>query len=365
MYKIMTEGAAKIKAFSGEITKKDEVFYNPKMKMNRDISVIALNVFQETRDRDLVVGDMLSATGIRGVRYALECKNIKEIIFNDLNPNAIDLINKNILLNKLKNTVVLSLDVCEALSRYKFLIDFVDIDPFGSPIQFLDSAARAVSNKGLLGVTATDTAPLSGTYPRAALRKYGAVALREDIKHEVGIRILLANIARECAKYDKGFNPVLSYFHEHYFRVFGTIKKTKSSAENNIKNIGYICYCKKCGFRELTKEKIDICSCGEKLINAGPLWIGSIFDNDFCKNATKKAKTEESKKLLETIVEESEKNCLFYDIHYLSKIKKKAAPKTEKVIECLKKQGFFASRTHFSPTGIRTDAKAEDIIKLI
>ena len=181
MYKIITDGAAKIKAFSGEITKKDEVFYNPKMKMNRDISVIALNVFQGTRDRDIVVGDMLSATGIRGIRYCLECKNIKSIIFNDLNPNAIKLINENITLNKIKNATVLSLDACEALSRYKFLIDYVDIDPFGSPIQFLDSAARAVSNKGLLGVTATDTAPLSGTYPRAALRKYGAIIIVKNL----------------------------------------------------------------------------------------------------------------------------------------------------------------------------------------
>ena len=35
MYKIITDGAAKIKAFSGEITKKDEVFYNPKMITKR------------------------------------------------------------------------------------------------------------------------------------------------------------------------------------------------------------------------------------------------------------------------------------------------------------------------------------------
>ncbi|NOR85446.1 tRNA (guanine(10)-N(2))-dimethyltransferase [archaeon] len=364
MYKIVTEGAAKIKAFFGDITKKDEVFYNPKMKMNRDISVIALNVFQETRERDIVVGDMLAATGIRGIRYALECKNIKSVIFNDLNPNAIKVIEENIALNGIKNTTVLSLDVCEALSKYKFLIDYVDIDPFGSPIQFLDSAARAVSNKGLLGITATDTAPLSGTYPRAALRKYGAVALREDIKHEVGIRILIANIARECAKYDKGYTPVLSYFHEHYFRVFGTIKKTRSAAELNIKNIGYVAYCKKCGFRELTKEKITLCACGSDLINAGPLWIGPIFDADFCKRALDMAQSDESKKLLSLVFSESSSNCLFYDVHYLSKIKKKPAPKMDILLEKLTKKGYFVSKTHFTPTGIRTNAPLDVLMGL-
>jgi len=51
MYKITTEGKARINAFAGNMTKKDEVFYNPKMKLNRDISVIALTVFQKTTRR--------------------------------------------------------------------------------------------------------------------------------------------------------------------------------------------------------------------------------------------------------------------------------------------------------------------------
>lgn len=34
--------------------------------------------------------------------------------------------------------------------------DAVDLDPYGSPVQFLDSAVQAVSEGGLLMVTATD-----------------------------------------------------------------------------------------------------------------------------------------------------------------------------------------------------------------
>lgn len=34
----------------------------------------------------------------------------------------------------------------------------VDLDPYGSPAQFLDSAVQAVSEGGLLLVTATDMA---------------------------------------------------------------------------------------------------------------------------------------------------------------------------------------------------------------
>lgn len=36
--------------------------------------------------------------------------------------------------------------------------DAVDLDPYGSPVQFLDSAVQTVSEGGLLLVTATDMA---------------------------------------------------------------------------------------------------------------------------------------------------------------------------------------------------------------
>lgn len=36
------------------------------------------------------------------------------------------------------------------------MYDAVDLDPYGSPVQLLDSAVQAVSEGGLLMVTATD-----------------------------------------------------------------------------------------------------------------------------------------------------------------------------------------------------------------
>eukprot|EP00878_Enallax_costatus_P042476 GHUV01049846.1.p2 GENE.GHUV01049846.1~~GHUV01049846.1.p2 ORF type:complete len:105 (+),score=24.09 GHUV01049846.1:1275-1589(+) len=40
--------------------------------------------------------------------------------------------------------------------------DAIDLDPYGTPVQFLDSAVQAVSEGGLLAVTATDMAVLCG-----------------------------------------------------------------------------------------------------------------------------------------------------------------------------------------------------------
>ena len=67
--------------------------------------------------------------------------------------------------------------------------DYIDVDPFGSPNPFLDAAIKRIARDGILAVTATDTAPLCGTYTNACRRKYWAVPLRNELMHEIGIRI--------------------------------------------------------------------------------------------------------------------------------------------------------------------------------
>lgn len=365
MLKKIKEGKIEIYYYPGEISKKTKVFYNPDMRFNRDISVSALKVFQRNIKRKLTVMDVLAGTGIRGLRYSKEVKGINKVILNDLNPSAIKLIKKNIKLNKIKNAELYQKDANVLLSEYKYLIDFVDIDPFGSPIQFLDSAARAVSNKGFLGITATDTGPLCGTYPRTCFRRYNSKPLRVDIKKEIGLRILISSIVKECSKYDKGFIPVLCLSKRHYFRVFGRIDKRKSGAEKALDNIGYILYCNKCGFRSFSKEILEKCeNCNSKLDYAGPLWIGNIFEKSFCKKMYENNKNEESRKFLEIVKEESKFNFLWYDLHDLSKKTKKEIPRTEDLIKKLRKKGFKATRTHFSGSGIRTNAKIKNIKNL-
>ena len=40
---------------------------------------------------------------------------------------------------------------------------WIDIDPFGSPVPFIDSAIQSLARTGVLEVTATDTAALTGS----------------------------------------------------------------------------------------------------------------------------------------------------------------------------------------------------------
>lgn len=60
----------------------------------------------------------------------------------------------------------------------------VDLDPYGCPSPFLDSAVQSVCIGGILMVTCTDMAVLCGNSPETCHVKYGAVSLKSIACHE-------------------------------------------------------------------------------------------------------------------------------------------------------------------------------------
>ena len=66
--------------------------------------------------------------------------------------------------------------------------------------------------------------------------------------------------------------------------------------------------------------------------------------------------------LLGTIASEADGPTLYYDLHELSSKHKRVIPSSERVLEKLQAHGYFASRTHFSTSAIRTDASLGEIL---
>ena len=58
----------------------------------------------------------------------------------------------------------------------------IDLDPYGTAAPFIDSAVQAVSDGGLLCVTCTDMASLSGNQPEACFAKYGSMPTRGKVR---------------------------------------------------------------------------------------------------------------------------------------------------------------------------------------
>ena len=378
-YKIkrIEEGLTKIEFPEFEKVSSDApVFYNPHMEMNRDLSILAIQVFQKEQDREINICDLFGGSGIRGIRYKNEIDGVGEVSINDISETANEYERHNIELNELSDVEVYQHDASMFLRMKRGEFDVIDIDPFGTPSPFLDSAGYCARRNSLLCVTATDTSALCGTYKEPCIRKYNSKPYKSEYCHETGIRILAGFVALTLSKYAKCIEVKMSHSTEHYMRLYLEIKKGSKRTDESLNNIGYISHCKNCLHRQtslgLASPIDDACPvCGEKLVHAGPLWLGDIQNKDFIQKMileaeNKKINSEkEALKLLNKCLIEAEAPATFYDVHSICKSLKISAPKFDLVLDEIRKEGFIAIKTHYNPLGIKSDAGIKDIEQIL
>ena len=351
------------------------VFYNPRMEPCRDISVSAVQVLANELG-GICICDPLAGVGARGVRYAKEVSGVEKVVVNDYSQEAVEIIKRNVELNGLGNIEVCNEDANVLLSNHRReRFHFIDVDPFGSPAPFVDAACAALARGGMLALTATDTAPLSGVYPRACLRRYGARPLRTEYCHELGIRILTGFTQRVAGKHELALAPVFAHSTEHYFRVYLRAQKGAQRTDEVLAWQGYVSHCRACGHRVLTRgiavELPSTCKCGEGLAHAGPMWLGRLMDKQFINkmvadlvNRNFKLRHQELV-LLNRCAEEADGPPTFYDVHETASRAGVSAPKLHEIITKLRKMGFTVSRTHFSDVGLRTDAPSDEFMRVV
>jgi len=322
-FKKIKEGKAKLFVPLVDLPERGRArgFYNPIMELDRNISVVFTKIVKPK-----TVLDAMSATGVRGIRYAKEagCK----VWFNDVNEKAVELIKKNVKLNKIKSKILdITWDDCNhVMVGNKF--DFIDLDPYGSPIWSLDSAVQGLTRRGgFLAVTATDLGALFGRYPNVCLRRYFFRSRKTDYSKELGARILVTAIIREFAKHDRAFIPLVTYYRRHYIRTYGKVMEKLSEVDKLLSDI-----------RPITLKKSSW-SVGR----GQSLYTGKIED----KTLLKKMKKELDIKLINQLIEESEAPFFYYDMHQV--YRGKEIPPMD---ELLKK--YNGVRTHFCGTGIKT-----------
>jgi len=327
-----------------KISRKLPVFFNPIMRLNRDITILLLQQFPIMN-----LCDPLAGSGIRSIRFAKELK-YKSLVSNDLSEKAAALIKKNMRHNKVKFTIK-NEDANIMLLKSKGF-DFIDLDVFGSSNFLLDSSIKRISRNGILAVTNTDTAALTGTFPKACNRKYWSTPKRDYLMHETGLRILIRKVQLIGMQYDKALLPIFSYFKDHYYRIFFHCIKGKKFCDEIVETHGMI-------------------------NEAGPLWNGNLWDVKLASKIystilkdhdTKTLKNNnELIKFLKIIKEESKINSIgFYDIHNIAKKRKsKTIMKKEEIIKKIRKKGFKADSTHFLGTGIRSNISYNKLVALL
>jgi len=350
------------------------VFYNPRMEFCRDISVSVAQVLANELG-SIHVCDSLAGVGVRGLRYAREVRGVEKAVVSDRSREAVEFIRRNIELNGLSNIEVYNEDANALLwghRRERF--HFIDIDPFGSPAPFVDAACAALARGGMLAITATDTAPLSGAHVKACVRRYGARPIKTEYCHELGVRILIGFAQRVAGRHELALAPVLAHSTEHYFRVYLRAQKGAQHADELLAGQGYVSHCRACGRRVLTRgiavELPGACECGRRPDHAGPMWLGQLMDKEFINKVSADLVNRNFKLghrelvLLNRCAEEAAGPPTFYDVHDLARRAGVSAPKLLEALAMLRKRGYFASRTHFSDTGIRTDASIDEILQV-
>ncbi|HIP16695.1 MAG TPA: class I SAM-dependent methyltransferase family protein [Methanothermococcus okinawensis] len=114
----------------------EKVYFSPRLGWERK------RIMERVNSEDVVI-DMFCGVG----PFSMACKNAKKIYSIDINPNAIDLLKRNILLNKLQNKII------------PILGDVRDVEVIGNRVimnlpmyshLFIDKALSMVEDNGII-----------------------------------------------------------------------------------------------------------------------------------------------------------------------------------------------------------------------
>lgn len=336
-----------------------KVFYNPNMTFCRSMSSLAVGAIERKMD----ICDAFCASGIRGMRYASENRNVGKVLFVDVQPEAIRNARANAKKLRIKSDALRG-----NISKIVFdtVADFLEIDPFGTPAPYLYDSFRVFNplKQAYLSVTATDTAVLCGGKTKACLKNYHSYPMNNEFTHETGLRILVKKIAETAAEFNMGIRPLVSFSDRHYLKTIVEVRRGAELANDSLLSLGYVYRCMDCNIRAADHFPPKKCPvCGEEIEFAGPLWLGEMHDRKFIERMAKlnSVRTYTQKKEIERMLGlmhgEIGLPQWYYNVHNLCRrLKVRRILPIETIITAIRKRKHKAVRTHYSDVSIKTDA---------
>lgn len=339
-------------------------FFNPRAKLNRDMSVIACSAHLKDFGGSRLFLDCLAGLGARGLRIACEVPAVARVVANDANPKALSMARESAGMNGLCNFETSENEACRFLAGFSEKGNrgaVVDIDPFGSPAGLIDCGIRATAHGGMLAVTATDLQVLNGLAQSACMRRYGGSTIRVTYSDELAIRLVLGCIRGVAGRLDMEIQPLFVHSDQHYYRTYVRVLNRRDTSEN----LGHIFDCR-CGARGVAQRDVRTCaSCASTVSLAGPLWIGGLFERDFVEamlaEAGCRAVDSRCSGILEKCAAEAGMPPTYYTLDEIASKMRSSPPKLKRAIYRLERRGFRSSPTSFDPTGFRTDAGISDV----
>jgi len=311
------------------------------MAADRDLGVAFVRAWTDRSGADWRGWEMTAATGVRGLRLLVEGARFRSFLFTETGEEAYRALEQNTV--RVPGAVALRADGRQTVSGAPF--DYVDIDPYGSPIPFVPTALGSVRAGGVVGVTATDMMVLAGAQPSACRRRYGADPVRGRLGPESGLRVLLAYLAREARAIGRSSRPMLSYVRAHHVRAYVEVGPAGAGPEpiGTIDPAGW------------TGPPVG--SGGPY----GPLWLGPLSDAEILARIEvppHAAGPREVGRLIERLRAEADVPVPFYyePNTIAAGLALTHPPSIERLLAGLRGEGYRAARCHPRPEGFRTDA---------
>ncbi|KAF0290194.1 putative tRNA (guanine(26)-N(2))-dimethyltransferase [Amphibalanus amphitrite] len=341
----------------------------------------------------LRVLEALAASGLRSCRFAREVGGLRQVVANDLSAAAVESMRRNVEHNGVQELVEPHQGDASMLmyGARKERFDVVDLDPYGSPAVFLDSAVQAVADGGVLQVTCTDLAILCGNAPETCHAKYGAMSVRSKMCHELALRIALQCVESHANRYGRYIEPLLSVSADFYIRLFVRIHTSAAKVKLSASKLSNCLVCSGCDSWRLqplcrvtwngpnAKYSLpvpladgDKCPhCGFATHLCGPLWSAPLHDVGFVTELLESLKEGELNTykrmvgVLSVIREELPDVPLYYDAGRLASTCRLSVPPMLDLRSALLNAGHRVSGSHCNASAIKTDAPAEFVWSVI
>ena len=344
---------------------KEGLFYNPHMRLSRLLSSLAVGAIGEP----LYIFDGFTATGVRGLRYAVENANVKEVTFNDILREALEVAEENAKRHNIPYNLREG-KAEEILWREKHRWNFIELDPFGSPHPYIYAALKHLSTwkRGWLSFTATDTGVLCGIHWKATLKHYCLRPFHVPYCHEYGLRGLLSYVARMAAPFNLRVIPLFAFYYRHQIKVMVELRRGEDAHENL--ELEHIHYCRHCG--ESYLGWVEQCPhCSRELLHGGPIWHKPFADPAFVERMERELERrnvrdrEKVAELLRVIKEEQPFPPWHVSSHEIAKRLSISPLKVEALLSLLREKGIPAARTHFDKTAVKFNAPLYKVLEVI
>lgn len=343
-------------------------FYRPASQIGRDLAVLAATIYRQHHGQLRII-DAMTGCGVRPLRYYLEA-GADWVWANEGNPELRHLLRQNLTQGMAPGSYRITHQDAHQLffscAQNKDYYDLIDIDSFGSPTPFINTALWAIKFGGLLYLTSTDSRTTGGHAPEKSVQLYGGCARSHPAVHEQGLRLLLGCAAQQAAIRGFAIEPIFSIFNGFIHRVMVRVVNQPWQEQDN----GFLAYCHGCGqFRTANWRQLGqlgCTPCGSAPVVSGPLWLGPLHDVHYLTQMAALAGQwpKNIQKLLTVMREEATMPPYYYPLAEIGRRGQMDIPSRERFIEALRHSGYCATRTHLEAQAIKTDAPLSTCIDI-